>query len=225
MNDLELAGFVKKAYHTVNLVKWNNENLVLDKGYNLRNVIFGQDMDGVRPFGIVIESPQSLVVAFRGTEAWSEWYQDAEIVLKPYNGAKGRVHGGFYDLYNSLIDQNESQDWKKDLQYAYITGHSLGGSLATLLALELKNYNLVTFGSPKVGDREWADGAKETLSDSKRYHAKYDPVPLLPLSTWHVSFEHVCEATSIYDHKSKVFTPVENHSLDRYIELVGNTIS
>jgi len=94
VNDLELAGFVKKAYHTVNLVKWNNENLVLDKGYNLRNVIFGQDMDGVRPFGIVIESPQSLVVAFRGTEAWSEWYQDAEIVLKPYNGAKGRVHGG-----------------------------------------------------------------------------------------------------------------------------------
>ena len=69
----------------------------------------------------------------------------------------------------------------------YITGHSLGGALASLTALmvsQLGNIHCVTFGSPRVGDIEFAKLFNATVADiesSKYYSCRFttedDPVP------------------------------------------------
>ena len=226
MNDKDLAECVKSAYHMLNLVRIDKGSLVLYDGWDLENILYGEDPDGMRPFGAVFTYKETTIVAFRGTEAWSEWYTDAEMQLvKPSHGV-GLVHKGFLDLYNSLVDKNENSDWRASIKVrnAYITGHSLGAALATFTALDVNSRMLTTFGSPKCGDQEWATKASESLGFSKRYVSKFDPVPMLPLSTWHVNFQHICPQTLIYDKDNMILAPAQNHSLDRYIELVGNVV-
>ena len=216
----DLAGLIQIAYHTVNLVKYTTDNMALPDGWELDTMLFGQDLDGKRPFGIVVSKENEQVVAFRGTTSWSEWYQDAEIALIPTG--IGRVHQGFIELYKSLIDSDGRSDWQSRLKgkETAFTGHSLGASLATYLALDQQSGNLTTFGSPKCGDEVWAQEARKTLGNSKRWVNKFDPVTMLPLSTWHVTFAHVCDSTLLNGPDNKISGPQTNHSIDRYIELL-----
>jgi triacylglycerol lipase len=222
MSDRDLAWFVKSAYSCVNLVKYNELNLGLPDGYKLLTVLFGHDLDGVRPFGIVVHKDTETIVAFRGTVSWSEWYTDAEIVLKPSPQAVGKVHGGFIDLYETLVDSEGSLAWRNALigTSLTITGHSLGGALATYLALETGCSLLVTFGSPKCGDDKWSKYAEERLRNSKRYCSMFDPVPMLPISTFYCSFKHFCDSKTLTGPKNRISSPGDNHSLDRYIDLL-----
>jgi predicted lipase len=76
------------------------------------------------------------------------------------------VHEGFYDAYLELsggVHQGlmDVMALKPDYQLV-VTGHSLGGAMATLCALNLTvNYGLdpivYTFGSPRVGFQNFAD--------------------------------------------------------------------
>lgn len=77
----------------------------------------------------------------------------------------------------------------------YITGHSLGGALATIAALDItrKNklnnpINLYTFASPRVGDNIFADKFNEFISKDKikafRFANSEDLVPKIPLPVW-----------------------------------------
>ena len=69
----------------------------------------------------------------------------------------------------------------------YITGHSLGGALASLTALmvsQLGCIHCVTFGSPRVGDVEFANLFNACVADidsekhfSCRFTTEDDPVP------------------------------------------------
>lgn len=226
-SDFTKAKLCKLAYHTLNLVRIDDSNMGFPAGYTLSDVLYGQDKDGIRPFGLIVNDPDGAqIVSFRGTDTWSEWYTDAEIELVPNStssNGSGRVHKGFLELYESLVDRNGALGWQSRLKgkETAITGHSLGAALATFLALDLGSQNLTTFGSPKLGDKEWAQEAQKTLGGSKRYVSKFDPIPWVPLSTWHVTFEHVCVATQLNGPLNMISTPMDNHSIDRYAELLA----
>ncbi|CAK9166987.1 unnamed protein product [Ilex paraguariensis] len=74
--------------------------------------------------------------------------------------------------------------------HVYVTGHSLGGALATLLALELSssqlakcgaiNVTMYNFGSPRVGNRRFADVYNEKVKDSWRVVNHRDIIPTVP---------------------------------------------
>lgn len=102
-----------------------------------------------------------LILAFRGTESLRDWMTDADIDL--VGGPGGRVHEGFSVALNYV--------WRDIWKYLrecrkgralWITGHSLGAALATLATARLRLEKdepvngLYTFGSPRVGDREFA---------------------------------------------------------------------
>ncbi|MED6173292.1 hypothetical protein PIB30_058033 [Stylosanthes scabra] len=74
--------------------------------------------------------------------------------------------------------------------HVYVTGHSLGGALATLLALELSSNQLAkrgaisitmyNFGSPRVGNKRFAEVYNEKVKDSWRVVNHRDIIPTVP---------------------------------------------
>ena len=75
---------------------------------------------------------------------------------------------------------------KAKLKPIFLTGHSLGGALASLVALFLQREGLpvagvYTFASPRVGNAAWRNAYTAALGDrSYRVIAQGDLVPLLP---------------------------------------------
>ncbi|KAL0376860.1 UNVERIFIED_CONTAM: Lipase, partial [Sesamum calycinum] len=112
-----------------------------------------------------------------------------------------QVHSGFLSAYDSvrtrlisLIKQaighrGDSSDLLPKW-HIYVTGHSLGGALATLLALELSSSQLAkhgaisvtmyNFGSPRVGNRRFAEVYNEKVKDSWRVVNHRDIIPTVP---------------------------------------------
>jgi triacylglycerol lipase len=117
--------------------------------------------------GFVARAEGFAVLAFRGTFPLSveNWLTDADAPLGPAPDAvPGRVHRGFADAFNGLLANGMDQrlaslEGGLDL---WITGHSLGGALATLASVHLPGRpsfrGVYTFASPRVGDPDFAGG-------------------------------------------------------------------
>lgn len=126
------------------------------------------DADGTQ--AILMSNKKCVVLAFRGTEATSP--QDIKADLKAKATlceSGGKIHSGFNDAFNSvfLVVQNAiNRDGFRELPL-FITGHSLGGALATIAAKKLSHAGGIaacyTFGAPRVGDAEWISGIKPPL--------------------------------------------------------------
>lgn len=133
---------------------------------------------------MLVEHKDYLVLAFRGTETDSlrdiKADTDASIIKCE---TQGMIHRGFYTAYNLIrqdieiaIDTPELN--KKPL---YITGHSLGGALATI-ATKFTHHKgglaaCYTFGSPRVGNDDWINNIKTPIH---RIVNAADCVPMLP---------------------------------------------
>lgn len=115
------------------------------------------------------------MIVFRGTDShslynWVEnmryWRTDVSV---PFPNATGvLVHTGFLASYNmSTLRANLTAAMARLNQWhpfapTYVVGHSLGGALATLCALDMKftfglrDVRVYTFGSPRVGNQQFA---------------------------------------------------------------------
>jgi len=125
------------------------------------------------------------VLAFRGTEGDdpTDLATDVTALLTQWENG-GRVHKGFaqalLDTWPTIQPLLESVE-----QTLLCTGHSLGAALATLAASKHRPTRLYTFGSPRVGDREFTGSIK---CSAARYVDCCDIVTHLPPETrW---YEH-----------------------------------
>ncbi|XP_062166695.1 uncharacterized protein LOC133872999 isoform X2 [Alnus glutinosa] len=152
-----------------------------------------------------------LVVAFRGTEQarWKDLRTDLMLVPAGLNPERIggdfkqeiQVHSGFLSAYDSVRTRIISliklaigciDDLAEPILkwHVYVTGHSLGGALATLLALELSSSQLAkrgaifvtmyNFGSPRVGNKKFAELYNEKVKDSWRVINHRDIIPTVP---------------------------------------------
>ncbi|KAK9931323.1 hypothetical protein M0R45_018601 [Rubus argutus] len=152
-----------------------------------------------------------LVIAFRGTEQvrWKDLRTDLMLAPAGLNPERiggdfkqeVQVHSGFLSAYDSVRIRIISliklaigyiDDLAEPLHrwQVYVTGHSLGGALATLLALELASSQLAkhgvititmyNFGSPRVGNKRFADIYNEKVKDSWRVVNHRDIIPTVP---------------------------------------------
>lgn len=152
-----------------------------------------------------------LVTWFRGTESKQDILIDlnffrTEFILPTLQSQNISnnilVHQGFYNQFNSVFSVldnninnyiNDSND-NNDSKELIFVGHSLGGALATLGACyySLKYPNIktscVTFGSPRVGNNDFAKIFNKNVAESYRFVNDNDPVPCLPSS---LRFKHV----------------------------------
>ena len=136
-----------------------------------------------------------LLVAFRGTEGdrWDDILTDVRFAQVPW--LAGHVHAGFADAVHAIQPELTGLlDRVAPGRTVWFCGHSLGAALATLAAdLYGSTHGVCTFGSPRVGDRAFANAFGEKFGDrSCRYVNNHDvvthvPPPVLP--PWY--FRHV----------------------------------
>lgn len=133
------------------------------------------------------------VVSFRGTEARKakDIATDAKLRQKggPFNLRHSAVHRGFWDSIERLVAETDIMaclhDATQNRQKVFVTGHSLGGALATLFAARLvhgawPSPTVYTFGSPRVGNHGFAAVYDMTVPLTFRYVHQNDIVTRVP---------------------------------------------
>ena len=161
--------------------------------------------DGVRVINAIDHKHLFIIASFRGSSNIQNWVHNLEVKhIKPYDNYQDvSIDKGFYNslsavrenLYDSILNLNSIYENYDIL----ITGHSMGGALASLTAFELiylqnikpEKIYLMTFGSPRVGN----DAFKKYMNIiplSWRTTHYYDMIPHLPqefLDYIHISQE------------------------------------
>jgi predicted lipase len=136
---------------------------------------------------ILLENENYLFLGFRGTETTSikDVKSDLRAVTMPCETG-GKIHIGFNQAFNELavdIQASIDDDSVSD-KPLLITGHSLGGALATVATKKLSHKGGIaacyTFGSPRVGDDEWVSSIKSPVY---RLVNAADPVTMMPPGT------------------------------------------
>ncbi len=136
--------------------------------------------------GFVAYSDDHATLAFRGTEA--DRIGDIKADIKAVQTScptGGRVHSGFKEQYDAVAGRIEDLLAQDDIRTKplFVTGHSLGGAVATIAARRLTAEHRVaacyTYGSPRVGTEHWVAQIKTPIY---RVVNSADPVPMVPLS-------------------------------------------
>lgn len=148
------------------------------------------DVDGAQAY---LLKGDTHVLSFRGTQVTQLSDVVADIrIFKHKESTGGRVHVGFKTEVDKLWDliTNELQKIEGDL---CVTGHSLGAAMATIAAGRLQNKvkTLITFGSPRVGNRKFV---KSVQVEHFRVQNNNDDVTKVP--PYFLGFKH--HGTHVY---------------------------
>jgi hypothetical protein len=188
---------------------------------NLAEITMSVDAMLLRSTAYIVQSRDGRVVilCYRGTPPLDlvSWALDAEIepeqidIGREGDPLRGYVHGGFYrnvratrfEVVKALLRAADGKSIAGDgrvvkpLQALYIAGHSLGGAMALLMAMMLRNTQpgsdygkiaaklkaVYTFGQPMVASRELADILQQDAffrDKLIRYIYSRDVIPQLP---------------------------------------------
>lgn len=160
-----------------------------------------------------VASENRLYVVFRGSDKKLDWQLNLdmkqEVVefrqeviqdkiveqreqIYPYSGESSsgaKMHRGFITAYMSVRDEIHDYIKNQTAPAVTITGHSLGGALAALCAVDLQ-YNFAdkvaievfTFGAPKAGNKGFRDSYNRRVPESYRFVHGMDIVAALPRS-------------------------------------------
>jgi len=155
----KLCQIVYKGYSEI-------KKILAKKGkYNLIEYFDKNDSQAM----LVQDNKKNNWFVFRGTEPDTISDLLTDIKIRKENIGIGEVHRGFWNAFKNISDEIDEVNCKLDT--IYITGHSLGGALATLCAIHfvfnlgIKPKGIYTFGSPRVGDKEFARNYNMNLKD------------------------------------------------------------
>jgi len=129
------------------------------------------------------------VVAFRGTDSLADALTDMTCHSTNSDNSHA-VHTGFQrsfaSMRNSLYTYFNQDEIRRQKGIVHCVGHSLGGGLATLAADWIKTefkkkVYLYTFGSPRVGKKDFVIHHSSRVDKMFRCVHGADPVPKIPL--------------------------------------------
>lgn len=168
---------------------------------------------------------KAIIVAFRGTYSLTNTIVDLSTIPQPYvpypspdDGGDETPHKPSHRCDNCTVHSGFLASWRqarkvvlpelRALRRQYpgyptrLVGHSLGGAVAMLAALEMRvslgwqDTVVTTFGEPRVGNRQLCDylnavfelGPDGEVNPMERTYRRVthadDPVPLLPFTEW-----------------------------------------
>ena len=219
----ECSGF---AYLSVDDAAAEYESL----GYSMQRITAGSLSIDLATVGT------ATIVAFAGTNDFADWLTNLNVDKVDWRGFQ--LHEGFHTGEADLFRQLASH-YQDELSNVWITGHSLGGALATLHALRFaEGYGteclrgVYTFGSPRCMDRRSADMCDRLMRPRHwRIVNGNDIVPRVPI--W-LRFKHCGQHIRINRYGSIVHRPtplgtlidrvlgyradlITNHFVDKYL--------
>jgi len=142
----------------------------------------------------ILKKENDITIVFKGSKEKDDWLTNANIKKEKFKNTDIDVHSGFMNSFELFMQTLKGSDKtidgikiseiynelaNKDSKYnIVITGHSLGGAIATLLTAYLsdkENVVCYTFGAPPVGWKEFYSSYKNI--NLFRVVNKLDPVP------------------------------------------------
>jgi hypothetical protein len=193
------------------------------------------------------QSLNSIVITFRGTDNFSNIVSDLKFLKDDLTNLEGcdgcKVHSGFLESFKG--NQQAIDLELKNLKDLYpnskliITGHSYGGAVATIEAsyLEKKGFDvsLVTFGSPRVGNKEYAEFVNNAIK-GQNLRVTYFEDPVISIPPTGLGYQHVGSEIQFYNKNQLYYYPkdfdrknyldsldISNHS--KYWDLIEATQS
>ena len=197
----------------------------------------------------LIEHEDYLCMAFRGTDELSDWLDN----INAFSTKElfGEFHRGFWNSVEDVwrpINKKFRSLQKKNKRPLFITGHSLGGAMATIAAAKLIHVDkpfisVYTFGQPRALSRETAQVFNvECKSRFFRFHNNNDIVTRVParlMGYSHVgNYLYITEEKEIYrevgfwfkfldqvdgavkDVKEKGFDGIKDHNINEYLSAI-----
>jgi hypothetical protein len=137
------------------------------------------------------------VLAFEGSQDNKDLIIDLQIAqLVPYKHyPDAKVHSGFWKSYLAVSNKIYKVLISHKVKDLFITGHSLGGALATIASLDIveelgiKNVSMVSLGAPRVGNAEYAGLYSSMLNNYYRLTHASDTVVHLPYM--YLNYRHI----------------------------------
>lgn len=160
---------------------------------------------------------------FRGSESLLDWRTNLN--TKPYKLSDSvTVHRGFWNSWKSIRPEILKMAYEYDS--LTICGHSLGGALAVLCAYDIASVypdielTLITFGQPKVGNKEFARKIDDLIPLYYRVVNQMDPVPFSPFF-FQGNFCHAGKRLQLGNFWSGLFkTKIPQHAIDSYVKVL-----
>jgi predicted lipase len=163
-------------------------------------------------------------ITINGTSTVKDWIYNLDIKLN-----KEGIHSGFRKYTDEClkeIDLDETMN-NKNINKIILCGHSLGAVSSTLMCYDIMNkYNnkkkieLVLFGSPKPGGKEFKNKfnelAKRNYVSIYRYLNGFDIVEDFPQLS---DYDHITESIYLIDGDTN---KVINHHIYSYINSIVN---
>lgn len=192
-----------------------------------------------------------LIVAFRGTQQHKDWLTDINAfhMQFPYGNldTKIMVHRGFMGAYLAVRDQIHAyyRSNSEKITNVFVAGHSLGGALGTLCAVDLqynfsdiKKLECYVSGNPMVGNPAFCRSYDKRVPDTTRTVMRRDIVPKLPPEWFerhtYEGYAHCGKELKIgprswlyglkiaflklFRKKERLLDDIFNHDIDMYID-------
>jgi len=154
--------------------------------------------------GFLRRQKDILRITFRGTDSPANWKNDFKFWEKSIPCIEGnckiKIHSGFLNSYKIAGIRDKILDAiDENVNFIKICGHSLGAALSILCALDVakhfpdRNLEVIVFGCPRVGNKEFAKLYNKTVSKSIRVENGNDIVTKVPFSLFNpfLNYRHV----------------------------------
>ena len=197
--------------------------------------------------GLILQAASGdVAIAIRGTEGIYEWIHDAMFLAVPCPilPSAGSTDDGFTAMYRSMttapvagspsvVQALAGLPWPKPVTSLTICGHSLGGALATLLALDVaantnvpafKSPTAYTYASPRTGDPSFANVYNHVVPNTFRIANRIDLVPKLPLPPLYEHVDTLFDLNPIVLFPPKILVKCDipcEHFLTSYLHLLS----
>jgi len=183
---------------------WKKDEIEKKLNRSRRHVtVYESSQDDIQFFHYVDERDNRQWLSFRGTANLANIKTDAEYGKDRDAQLQIYLHGGFQDASQEIWDM--IKDKLVDALPIRVTGHSLGGALAIIIAMRLTKKKLplekcITFGQPKVTNHK--GGWKYRRMPVLRVVNDEDPVPLIPpvsfIGASHGLYTHLCPELKLF---------------------------